>query len=97
LYLVEKLRAVAKELGVSVSQLALRWLISQPGVTTALVGARTPEEIAENADATGWDLDPKDLARVQDISDELYITMPYYYDMWENWSTWNRRGPQREV
>jgi len=97
LYMVEKLRAVAKELGVCVSQLALRWLTSQPGVTTALVGARTPDEITENAGAVGWDLRPEDMARLQDISDELYITMPYYYDMWENWSTWNRRGPQREV
>lgn len=97
LYMVEKLRAVAKELGVSVSQLALRWLISQPGVTTALMGARTPNEVSENVGAGDWELSREDLARVQDISDELYITMPYYYDMWENWSTWNRRGPQREV
>jgi len=97
LYMVEKLRAVAKELDVSVSQLALRWLVSQPGVSTALVGARTTDELVENACAVGWDLSADDLARVQDISDELYDTMPYYYDMWENWSSWNKRGAQREV
>jgi aryl-alcohol dehydrogenase-like predicted oxidoreductase len=97
LYMVEKLRAAAKELGVSVSQLALRWLVSQPGVTTALVGARTSDEITENAGAVGWDLSADGLARLQDTSDELYDTMPYYYDMWENWSSWNKRGPQREV
>lgn len=97
LYMVEKQRAMAKELGVSLSQLALRWLVSQPGVTTALVGARTPAEVEENVGAVGWPLSAKDLARAQDVSDELYDTMPYYYDMWENWSSWNKRGPQREV
>ena len=97
LYTVEKLRVVAKEVGVSVGQLALRWLIAQPGVTTCLVGARTPDEIGENAGALGWELSAETLARVQEISDELYITMPYYYDMWGNWKTWNKRGPQREA
>ncbi len=96
LYMVERLRAVAAEVGVAVGQLALRWLISQPGVTAALVGARTPDEISENAGAVGWDLSAEVLARVQEISDELYTTMPYYYDMWGNWRSWQRRGPQRE-
>jgi len=90
-------RAVAKELGVSLAQLSLRWLLAQPGVTTALVGARTVAEITENAGAVGWELSKEVLAQVQDISDELYDTMPYYYDMWENWSSWNKRGPQREL
>ncbi len=97
LYTVEKVRAVAKELGVSLAQLSLRWLLAQPGVTTALVGARTVAEITENAGAVGWELSKEVLAQVQDISDELYDTMPYYYDMWENWSSWNKRGPQREL
>lgn len=97
LYTVERLRPIAKELGVSLSQLSLRWLVSQPGVTTALVGARTPEEITENAGAVGWELKPEDLTRVQEISDELYVTMPYYYDMWGNWRSWNKRGVQREM
>jgi aryl-alcohol dehydrogenase-like predicted oxidoreductase len=97
LYTVERLRAVAKELGVTVAQLSLRWLISQPGITTALVGARTVDEITENAGALGMELPEDVLAQVQEISDELYVTLPYYYDMWENWSSWQRRGPQREL
>jgi myo-inositol catabolism protein IolS len=97
LYTVERLRAVAKELGVTLAQLSLRWLVSQPGVTTALVGARTVDEITENAGALGWELSDDVLAQVQEISDELYRSFPYYYDMWENWMTWQRRGPQREI
>jgi myo-inositol catabolism protein IolS len=97
LYTVERLRAVAKELGVTLAQLSLRWLVSQPGVTTALVGARTVDEITENAGALGWELPDEVMAQVQEISDELYRSFPYYYDMWENWMTWQKRGPQREI
>jgi aryl-alcohol dehydrogenase-like predicted oxidoreductase len=97
LYTVERLRPVAKELQVSLAQLSLRWLVAQPGVTSTLIGARTPDEIGEDAGALGWALPEETLAAVQEISDELYISMPYYYDMWGNWCTWNRRGPQRET
>jgi len=97
LYMVEKLRAVAQDLGVTLAQLALRWVISQKGITTALVGARTVDEITENAGATAFELSDENLAKIQDISDEVYDSMPYYYDMWENWSSWQKRGPQREV
>ena len=97
LYTIERLRPIAKDLGVTLAQLSLRWLVSQTGVTTALVGARTVDEIAENAGAFGWDLPGDTMAEMQQITDELYYSMPYYYDMWENWSTWQKRGPQREL
>ncbi len=96
LYTVERLRPIAQQLGVTLAQLSLRWLISQPGVTSALVGARTVSEIRENVGAVGWPLPEETMAQIQEISDELYLSMPYYYDMWGNWKTWNRRGPQRE-
>jgi len=97
LYTAERLRAVAKELGVSVVQLALRWLVSQPGVTSALVGARTESEITENAGSLDFELPKETLAQVQEISNEIYHSMPHYYDMWGNWTNPNMRGPQREV
>ena len=96
LYTVERLRPIAESLGIPLSQLALRWLISQPGVTSALVGARLPDEIAEDAGVLGWDLPAKTMTAVQAISDEIYLSMPHYFDMWGNWQTWNKRGPQKE-
>lgn len=96
LYTVERLRAVADRAGVSVAGLALRWLVLRPGVTSALVGARTPQEIEQNAAAMDGGLDEELLSEIEEISDEVYVSMPYYYDMWGNWRTWNRRGPQRE-
>ena len=96
LYAVERLRSVAEKLGVSLAQLSLRWLASQPGVTSTLIGARTEDEIKEDAGALDWELPAEAMETIQEISDEIYISMPYYYDMWGNWRTWNRRGPQRE-
>lgn len=96
LYTAERLRPIANELGVSIGQLALRWLISQPGVTTVLVGARTPEEMVEDVGVFRWMLPDDVMAEVQAISDEVYLSMPLYFDMWGNWQTWNKRGPQRE-
>lgn len=96
LYTAERVRAAAEGLGVTPAQLSLRWLISQPGITTALVGARTVAELEENAGAVGWDLPDETEKHLQEISDEVYRSMPYYYDMWENWSSWQKRGPQRE-
>jgi len=97
LYAVERLRPIAAELGVTLAQLALRWLAAQPGVTTTLVGARVPDEIEDAAASASWALPDDVLTEVQAISDELYLSMPIYPDMWGNWRTWNRRGPQREV
>lgn len=96
LYTAERVRAVAKELGVTPAQLSLRWLVSRPGVTTALVGARTVAELEENAGAVGWEMPDEAAALLEEISDEVYRSMPFYYDMWENWSSWQKRGPQRE-
>jgi aryl-alcohol dehydrogenase-like predicted oxidoreductase len=96
LYAVERLRPIAESLGISLTQLALRWLAAQPGVTSALVGARTPEEIAEDAAALDGATPEATMDAIQAVSDEIYVSMPYYYDMWGNWRTWNRRGPQRE-
>lgn len=48
---VEKLKELASDLDITVSQLAVAWTFSQKGVTTALVGARRPSQIAETAKA----------------------------------------------
>ncbi len=75
----------------------LRPFAAQPGVTTTLVGARVPDEIEDAAASASWALPDDVLTAVQAVSDELYLSMPIYPDMWGNWRTWNRRGPQREV
>lgn len=45
---VERLKTIAEDYGMSLSQLAIRWLVEQKGVTSALVGCNTPEQVEEN-------------------------------------------------
>ena len=54
-------RPVADRRGVTLTQLAIAWTVSQPDCTHALVGARTPEQAAENAKAGDVELSQADL------------------------------------
>lgn len=53
----------------NVLALALRWLVDQPGVTTALWGARRPEQLDPVDDINGWSLDKEAMATIDDILD----------------------------
>ncbi|MCZ8521808.1 MULTISPECIES: aldo/keto reductase family protein [Paenibacillus] len=64
---VEQLSSVADELGIKVSQLALAWVLRQPNVASALVGASRPEQVSENAAASGITLPPEVLQRIDAI------------------------------
>ena len=55
---VEKLRPLAAEAGVSMSQFALAWVLREPNVASAIVGASRPEQVEDNAAASGRILDP---------------------------------------
>jgi L-glyceraldehyde 3-phosphate reductase len=48
---VERLRPIAEQAGLTLAQLALAWVLRAPEVTTALIGATRPEQVAENAKA----------------------------------------------
>lgn len=64
---VDKLDGVAKEMGVQLSHLALAWVLRHPSVASALVGASRPEQIEENAKASGIELPEDVLARIDQI------------------------------
>lgn len=53
--------------GQSLPQLALRWAISSPVVSTALVGCRTVAELEDNVGAPGWSIAEADLAEIDAI------------------------------
>jgi aryl-alcohol dehydrogenase-like predicted oxidoreductase len=64
---VEELKGIAARYGKSLPQLALRWAISHPAVSTALVGCRTVAEVDDNAGAVGWTISDADLAEIDAI------------------------------
>jgi len=53
---IDQLRHVADSAGQTVAQLVINWTISQPGITSALCGAKRPGQIEETAGAMGWQL-----------------------------------------
>ena len=63
---VQRLRPVADGLGITMSQLALAWVLRQPNVASAIVGASRPEQVDENAGASGIELDEGTLAAIDD-------------------------------
>jgi aryl-alcohol dehydrogenase-like predicted oxidoreductase len=64
---VEELKSIASRYGKSLPQVALRWAISHPAVSTALVGCRTVRELEDNVGAVGWSISDDDLAEMDEI------------------------------
>ncbi|PLT48157.1 voltage-gated potassium channel beta subunit [Paenibacillus pasadenensis] len=64
---VKQLAHVAAELDLTVGQLALAWILRQPNVASALVGASRPEQVVENAKASGVKLDAEIVERIESI------------------------------
>ena len=67
LQVVEELKALAGKHGHSLPQLALRWALSHPAVSTSLVGCRNVAEVEDNAGAVGWSISDDDLAEIDSI------------------------------
>ncbi|OZB94420.1 aldo/keto reductase family protein [Paenibacillus sp. XY044] len=64
---VQQLEGIAKELGISVGNLALAWILRKDNVASALVGASRPEQVTENAKASGIVLSEDVQGRIEDI------------------------------
>lgn len=63
--MLETWKPIAEAHDATLAQLAINWVISQPGVTTALVGARTPDQVVENARAARFQLTPEEQATLR--------------------------------
>jgi aryl-alcohol dehydrogenase-like predicted oxidoreductase len=61
---VQRLRPVAKQAGLTMAQLALAWVLREPNVASAIVGASRPEQVHANASASGIELSADTLAAI---------------------------------
>jgi aryl-alcohol dehydrogenase-like predicted oxidoreductase len=73
---VDALTGVGEELGKTVPQVALNWLLQRPTVASVIVGARDEKQLRENLGAVGWNLSPEQVKRLDDAS---AVTLPYPY------------------
>ena len=76
---VDALEAVAEEVGKSVPQVALNWLLQRPTVSSVIIGARNEGQLRQNLGAVGWSLSASQIAALDAASDVLppYPHTPY--------------------
>lgn len=65
--IVNRLKEIAARSGRTVAQLAIAWVLSNPAVTSAIVGARRPEHIRSALPAAGWHLDAETLHEIDAV------------------------------
>jgi aryl-alcohol dehydrogenase-like predicted oxidoreductase len=63
---VQKLKPIADDAGLSMAQLALAWVLQNDNIAAAIVGASRPEQIKDNAGATGVRLEPELMKRIDE-------------------------------
>ena len=64
---VQKLKPIAAEAGCTLSQFALAWVLREPNVASAIVGVSRPEQLVENAAASGLAIDPRLFAKAEAV------------------------------
>lgn len=67
--LLEAMETMAKELNTTVSRVALAWLLSRPGVSSIIIGARTMEQLDDNGGATEVKLTPPMIAKLNELTE----------------------------
>ena len=68
---VQQLKPLAADAGLSMPALAVAWVLQNPNVSAAIVGASRPDQLIDTATAAGVKLDPALLARIDDILDPV--------------------------
>ncbi|MUZ65640.1 aldo/keto reductase [Agrobacterium vitis] len=71
---VDALAQIADEVGKTVTQVALNWLLQRPSVSNIVIGARNEDQLKENLGAVGWQLTADQIA----ILDDASFTLPAY-------------------
>ena len=73
---VAKLQPIADELGLTMAQLAVAWVLNNDNVAAAIVGASRPEQVKENVKAVGVTLPADILGRIDAVLGDVVITDP---------------------
>jgi aryl-alcohol dehydrogenase-like predicted oxidoreductase len=73
---VDRLRPIAEELGLSMTELALAWVLRRSELASAIVGASRPEQVRANVKASGIELTPDTLAAIDEALGDAPVTEP---------------------
>ncbi len=75
---VDALELVAKEVGKTIPQVALNWLLQRPTVSTVIIGARNEEQLRQNLGSIGWNLSKEQVATL-DAASSITPAYPYWH------------------
>jgi len=73
---VQQLKPIADDLGLSMAQLAVAWVLQNPNVSAAIIGASRPEQVRDNAGAAGVRLEEDVLRRIDEVLGDVVTTDP---------------------
>ncbi len=74
---VDVMEAMGKEKGASIPQMALAWLLHQPGVTSPIIGAKTMEQLEDNLKSAEVELSEEEVKHISDVTQP-----PKLYPQW---------------
>ncbi|WP_367867812.1 aldo/keto reductase [Pedobacter sp. WC2423] len=77
---IDALEEVAEETNKTVAQVALNWLLQRPTVSSIIIGARNEEQLKQNLEAIGWNLNADQVKKLDKAS-----TVPPTYPYWHQW------------
>ncbi len=93
--IIDAMRPIAESRGVAIASIALAWLLHRPFVSSVILGAKRPEQLAENLAASEIELTAAEIAQLNEVSE-----LSPEYPGWMFPGQWERRGgasPRREV
>jgi aryl-alcohol dehydrogenase-like predicted oxidoreductase len=73
---VQQLGPIADELGITSAQLAIAWVLANDNVASALVGASRPEQVTENVKASGVEIPPELMKRIDEALGDVVVHDP---------------------
>jgi aryl-alcohol dehydrogenase-like predicted oxidoreductase len=83
---LDRVRSICADIGQAMTDVAIAWLFQQPGVTTVIAGARTPDQIRQTAGAVDLELAPDVVARLAEATEEVKRAIGPNPDMWQSTS-----------
>jgi myo-inositol catabolism protein IolS len=81
---IGKIRHTCDEIHQPMAQIALAWLLHQPGVTAVIAGARNPDQIRQTAQAADLELSPETLGELTGATEALKRILGPNPDMWQS-------------
>lgn len=79
----EKIRDIAAKYGKTPVQAAINWTVGKKGITSAIVGAKRPEQVVENVGATGWSLSNEDREAISEFTMKVAETVMDWDSMYQ--------------